>query len=75
MTAGDPGVSETHVTQLPCWRLRSKNMFVNAVPEPGIPQASDGFFWCTHTMNCMGPDGKVANTRSCVPDRACYETR
>lgn len=59
----------------PCWRLRSKNIWVNAVTEPGEPAPSDGFYWCSRTMNCLGPDGKVADTRSCTPERECFEAR
>jgi hypothetical protein len=28
-------------------------MFVEAEPDPTVPSMSDGFYWCTHTMNCL----------------------
>ena len=56
-----------------CRRLRSKGMFVNAEPDPKNPSMGDGFLWCTHTMNCLGPDGKVADREACQPARACFE--
>lgn len=56
-----------------CRRLRWKGMFIDVAPDPTIPNTSDGFFWCTHTMNCLGPDGKVAERDSCREGRRCYE--
>ncbi|MGH9340074.1 MAG: hypothetical protein ACRD1R_10925 [Acidobacteriota bacterium] len=56
-----------------CRRLRSKGMFIDAAPDPTVPSMSDGFFWCTHTMNCLGPDGKVATVESCKSGRRCFE--
>ncbi len=48
-------------------------MFIDAAPDPTVPSMSDGFFWCTHTMNCLGPDGKVATVESCKSGRRCFE--
>jgi hypothetical protein len=56
-----------------CRRLRSKGMYVDAPVDPTVPNMSDGFRWCTHTMNCMGPDGRVADDHNCRPGRICYE--
>lgn len=56
-----------------CKCLRSKGMFIDAPPDP-TPNTSDGFFWCTHTQNCLGPDGRVADQQRCAPGRSCYET-
>lgn len=58
----------------PCSRLRFKGMFIDAEPDPSVQNTSDGFFWCTHTMNCLGPDGRVAERKRCGPERTCYET-
>jgi hypothetical protein len=60
-------------TQNLCRRLRSKGMFVDAEPDPTVPNMSDGFFWCIQTMTCLGPDGKVAESESCRSGRRCYE--
>ncbi len=56
-----------------CRRLRSKEMYVETEPDRAVPSSSDGFFWCTHTMNCLGPDGRVADQESCRGGRPCYE--
>ena len=41
--------------------------------DADIPSMSDGFVWCTHTQNCLGPDGRVADVDTCLPGRACWE--
>ena len=43
-----------------CRCLRSKEMFIDAEPDPRLPSMGSGIFWCIHTHNCLGPDGKVA---------------
>ena len=59
----------------PCKRLRSKGMFIDAPADPNVPASGDGFCWCMHTMNCLGPDGRVADAVRCGPGRTCYEPR
>ncbi len=59
-----------------CRRLRSKGMFIeveSGVEEARLPSMSDGFVWCTHTQNCLGPDGRVASREVCLSDRQCFE--
>ena len=62
-----------------CRRLRWKTMFMALAPsEPGAdidPQheIDDGFVWCTHSMNCLGPDGVVASREHCREGRGCFE--
>ncbi|MCY3929109.1 MAG: hypothetical protein OXG81_12620 [Acidobacteria bacterium] len=62
-----------------CRRLRWKTMFMALAPsEPGAdidPQheIDDGFVWCTHSMNCLGPDGVVASKEHCREGRGCFE--
>lgn len=58
-----------------CRRLRWKGMFVDAEPDPAVPNASDGFCWCVLSMTCLGPDARVADRDSCGPGRECYEAR
>ena len=58
-----------------CRRLRSKLMIMNVMPEPDVPSPDDGYFWCTHTMNCLGPDGQVAERQSCQQGRGCFEAK
>lgn len=58
-----------------CRRLRNKGMFIDTEPDPTVPSMSDGFVWCSHTQNCLGPDGKVAHTEKCRSGRGCYEKK
>lgn len=48
-------------------------MFIDAERDPSIPNTRDGFCWCVHTMNCLGPDGRVADEESCCDGRRCFE--
>ena len=57
-----------------CKRLRSKNMFYESEPDPTVPRGSDGFYWCIHTMTCLGPDDEVATREKCESGRNCFET-
>ena len=56
-----------------CSRLRWKGLYVDVEPDPTIPNTRDGLFWCSHTMNCLGPDGRVATERNCCEGRSCFE--
>ena len=63
-----------------CRRLRWKTMFMALAPlAPDAdrdPQheIDDGFVWCTHSMNCLGPDGAVASREHCREGRGCFES-
>jgi hypothetical protein len=58
-----------------CPNLRWKGMFVQVEPDPTVPPANSGHFWCVYTHKCLGPDGGVAEPGNCSsPDRACYGT-
>jgi len=72
-----------------CKHLRSKEMFYDTgTPEEdrhsclsdddrnsSLPpeRHGSGVFWCTHTQNCLGPDGAPATAETCIPTRGCYE--
>ena len=56
-----------------CCQLRWKGMFIDAEPDPSIPNTRDGLYWCSHTMTCLGPDSRVADEQSCCGGRRCYE--
>lgn len=56
-----------------CSRLRWKGLYVDVPPDPTIPNPRAGLFWCSHTMNCLGPDGRVATEKSCCEGRTCFE--
>lgn len=66
-------MSDERLLRTACRRLRSKGMFVDAERDPTVPRGNDGFFWCTHTMNCLGPDGKVTHVDKCQAGRGCFE--
>lgn len=56
-----------------CGRLRWNGMYVDVEPDPTIPNMRDGLFWCSHTMTCLGPDGRVAAEGNCCEGRGCFE--
>lgn len=56
-----------------CRRLRYKGMYIQVEPDPEVPNSSDGFCWCSHTQNCLGPDRKPVDRVECHPGRGCYE--
>ena len=56
-----------------CRRLRWKGLFIEVAPDPTVPSTNDESFWCTHTMNCLGPDREVAHSDRCRAGRECYE--
>jgi hypothetical protein len=56
-----------------CANLRSKSMFIDAPWDPTVQRGNDRLFWCLHTQNCLGPDGKVADDEECNGKRGCYE--
>ncbi|MEE8278389.1 MAG: hypothetical protein V3R89_06680 [Thermoanaerobaculia bacterium] len=49
-------------------------MFYQSEPDPSVPPSNDNSYWCTHSMNCMGPDGEVAEPGTCRPGRGCFES-
>ncbi|MFQ5739092.1 MAG: hypothetical protein ACE5JX_08750 [Acidobacteriota bacterium] len=57
-----------------CRRLRSKGMFIDVEPDPLVPNTSDGFFWCSETLTCLGPDGKPVDEESCHSRRTCHQS-
>ena len=56
-----------------CANLRWKGMFVDVEPDLSIPKTRDGFCWCSLTMTCLGPDGRVAEEESCCHGRGCHQ--
>ncbi len=59
-----------------CHRLRAKTMFYQpAIVEPAAEAAGpEGPFWCAKTQSLQGPDGQIAEARTCRPGRSCCET-
>ncbi len=56
-----------------CANLRWKGMFVEAPWDPTIQRSNDRAFWCQHTLNCLGPDGRIADEYECSAGRTCYQ--
>lgn len=59
----------------PCLRLRCKEMFIDyGTSEPfQLKDSASGIYWCSHTQDCLGPDGEVAHVTFCTAGRGCYE--
>ena len=58
---------------VPCRRLRSKEMYIDSEHDPTVPSSHSGLFWCMHSQNCLGPDGDVVTQENCKPGRGCFE--
>ena len=54
-----PTPSGTATAVKDCRWLRWKTMYLDREPDEAVPDMVDGFVWCVHTMNCLGPDGEV----------------
>jgi hypothetical protein len=52
-----------------CW----KGLYIDAVWDPAVPQ-SERIYWCQHSYNCLGPDGKAVDEYECNPSRSCYKS-
>ncbi len=58
-----------------CPALRWKGQFILAEHDPTVQASNDGLFWCIHTQNCIGPDGKLAEPGNCCKKgRRCHST-
>ncbi len=66
-----PGL--VHVGMERCQNLNWNGQFIDAEWDPAVQQGNDRLFWCQHTYNCLGPDGKVADEVECNPARECYK--
>ena len=56
-----------------CHALRWKGQFIQAEPDPEIPSAHDGLYWCMYTQTCIGPDGRLAEPGQCSSGwRQCH---
>ena len=70
MPAERPGLTKVSMNR--CEKLRWKGLFIEAEWDPSIQPSNDRNFWCQHTWNCLGPDGKVVDDFECSPGRDCY---
>ena len=60
-------------TTIECRWLKTKRMYMDWEEDPEVPGTFDGFYWCVHTMQCLGPDGEIAVPEHCRNDRGCFE--
>ena len=66
-----PGLTKVSMNR--CEKLRWKGLFIEALEDPSVPPNNERSFWCQHTWNCIGPDGKFVDEYECSPARTCYE--
>ncbi len=66
-----PGL--TQIDDNRCAHLRWKGMFIDAEWDPTVQHSNDRAFWCQHTLNGLGPDGKVVDHDDCQPGRECFQ--
>ena len=68
-----PGLTKVSMNR--CEKLRWKGLFIEAEWDPTIQHSNDRSFWCQHTWNCLGPDGKgdKAVAKPCNVCSACKE--
>ena len=57
-----------------CDKLRWKGLFIEAEWDPTVQHCNDRAFWCQHTYNCLGPDGKLVDEFECSPARKLLRT-
>jgi hypothetical protein len=55
-----------------CENLRWKGLFIDAAPNPDIPEGEPAY-WCLTTQICLGPDSKLVDHYECNPARKCYK--
>ena len=44
-----------------CPHLRWKSYFIDVAPDPTVPPANSGHFWCVYTHNCLDPIARWRN--------------
>lgn len=57
-----------------CRLLRCKEMFIPTGELFNMRDSGSGIYWCSHTQNCLGPDGEICGPDYCQPGRSCHET-
>lgn len=62
-------------SETPCLRLRCKEMFIDFGDGEifNLKDSGSGIYWCSHTQNCLGPDGRTVHVSHCTQGRGCYE--
>ncbi len=57
-----------------CGRLRCKEMFIPTGRPFNLRESGSGIYWCSHTQNCLGPDGEICGPDHCQAGRGCHES-
>jgi len=58
-----------------CHKLRTKQMYINAMVDPAAPTLYDSYdgsaYWCVLTQTALGPDRQPVRPDSCCEGRDC----
>jgi len=69
----------THRDLLPrhlCPSMLMKHILTHSLDDhvfDGRSSAGDGYYWCSKTCTCVGPDDEVVHPSACVPGRTCHD--
>ncbi len=69
----------THRDLLPrdlCPSMLLKHLLTHGLDDrvyDGRASAGDGFYWCSKTCTCVGPDDEIVHPGNCVPGRSCHD--
>ena len=55
-----------------CANTSWKGLSLDAQWDPTAPP-SGRIYWCQHSYNCLGPDGKIVDEYEGNPSRGCYK--
>lgn len=57
-----------------CVNLRCKSLTYRPDERPGLLHIEEGMgYWCLHTNEPLGPDGKLATHTLCQSGRQCHK--
>jgi hypothetical protein len=59
-----------------CPSMLLKHLLTHGLDEPVHDDRQfpgDGYYWCSRTCTCVGPDDEVVHPSRCGPSRACYD--
>ncbi len=70
---------KTHEDLMPrdlCPAMLLKHLLTHCMEEPVYDDRDapgDGYYWCSRTCTCVGPDDELVHPKDCVPGRSCYD--
>ncbi|MBK8097731.1 MAG: hypothetical protein IPK26_11525 [Planctomycetes bacterium] len=70
---------KTHRQLLPrglCPALLMKHILTHSLDDVVTDERQwpgDGYYWCSKTCTCVGPDDEVVHPKTCLPGRRCYD--